>query len=188
MDVGVSLKAPVTHSLPIEVAVRLEEPGMRTSLIVVLFGLAACSPAEPRRSTGWTETFEGDVVAVNGAAVAPSFRMTFYSTDGVGAADRYRITSQCFDAGYFDQDRRVFLSSSSPRGQGADQMSEELRRDMADRPRRRCPSDHPATYNRLLDVTYAGAALTIHGDRARLTSQESQSIDLVRVPQVMLFD
>lgn len=161
---------------------------MRSSLIVVLFGLAACSPAEPQRSTGWKETFEGDVVAVNDAAVDPSFRMTFYSTDGVGAADRYRITSQCFDVGYFDQDRRVFLSGSSPRGQGADQMSEELRQDMADGPRRRCSSDHPATYNRLLDVTYAGAALTIDGDRARLTSQEGQSIDLVRVPHVMLLD
>ena len=67
-------------------------------------------------------------------------------------------------------------------------MTEKSRREMAEGHRRRCPSDHPVIYNRLLDVMYEGAVLTIDGDKGRLVSQSGASISLVRVPMVMLYD
>ena len=150
--------------------------------------LTACFPAEPQRSGDWRKTFEGDVIAVNDDPVRPSFRMTFYSTDGDDTPERYRIASECFDAGYFDRDRQAFLSGTSPNGQGADRMSEKHRRDIAEGHRRRCPSDHPVTYNRLLDVMYEGAVLTLDDGKGRLVSQSGGSISLVEVPMVLLFD
>jgi len=150
--------------------------------------LTACSPADPHRDGGWRKTFEGNIIAVNDHPVRPSFRMTFYSTDEDETPERYRITSQCFDAGYFDKDRQAFLSGSSPIGFGADKMSEKDRLHMAEGHRGRCPSDHSATYNRLLDVMYEGAVLTVNRDQGRLVSSSGSSISLVEVPMVLLLD
>jgi len=162
---------------------------MRLLPVAVLLSLlTACSPAEPQPDDDWRKTFEGDVIAVNDTAVRPSFRMTFYSTDGDETPERYQVSSECFDRGYFDKDRQAFLSGTSPNGQGADQMTEKSRREMAEGHRRRCPSDHPVIYNRLLDVMYEGAVLSIDGDKGRLVSQSGASISLVRVPMVLLYD
>lgn len=158
------------------------------TVAVLLVLLTACSSAEPHREGGWRKTFEGEVVAVNDLPVRPSFRMTFYSTDGDETPDRYRIDSECFDAGYFNKDRQAFLSGGSPNGQGADQMTEASLQDNAERHRRRCPSDHPITYNRLLDVMYEGAVLTIDGREGRLVTQSGTSINLVEVPMALLLD
>lgn len=155
---------------------------------ILIFLLTACSSAEPHREGSWRETFEGNVVAVNDSAVRPSFRITFYSTDGDETPDRYRIDSQCFDAGYFDKDRQAFLSGASPNGQGADQQPEKFLEDSAAGHRRRCPSDHVATYNRLLDVMYEGGVLTFDGREGRLVSKSGRSISLVEVPMVLLLD
>ena len=150
--------------------------------------LSACSRAENHREGDWRKTFEGNILAVNDQPVTPSFRMSFYSTDGDDTPERYRITSECFDVGYFDKDRQAFLSSSSPRGYGADQMSEKSRRDMAEGARRRCPIDHPVIYNRLIDVMYEGAVLTVDGEQGRLVAQNGASITLVKVPMALLLD
>jgi len=114
--------------------------------------------------------------------------MTFYSTDGDEAPDRYRIDSQCFDAGYFDKDRQAFLSGASPNGQGADRISGKNLQEAAEGHRRRCPSDHVDTYNRLLDVMYEGGALTIDGREGRLITKSGMSIRLVEVPMTLLLD
>lgn len=162
---------------------------MREATIAGLLVLmTACSPAEPRRSGEWRKTFEGYVIAVNDRPVRPSFRMTFYSTDGDQTPERYRIASECFDVGYFDKDRRAFLSGTSPNGEGADQVSDKIQRDIADGHRRRCPSDHPVTYNRLLDIMYEGAVLTLEDENGRLVSQSGASIRLIEVPMGLLID
>ncbi len=146
---------------------------------VLLILLNACSPTERHRDGEWRETFEGDVIAVNDQTVHASFRMTFYSTDGDETPERYRITSGCYDAGYFDKNSQAFLSGASPKGVGADEMSEKGRRDVAEGHRRRCPSDHPVIFNQLLDVMYDGAVLTVEGNDGRLVSQNGGSISLV---------
>lgn len=162
---------------------------MKMVPIAILLGfLTSCSQTEPRRSAEWRKTFEADVVGVNDAAVPLSFLMTFYSTDGDETPERYDISSKCSDSGYFDRDRQAFMSGGSPNGQGTDRMPEKSRRDMADGHRRRCPADHVATYNRLLDVMYEGAVLTTNGDKGRLASQSGGSIDLIRVPMVLFLD
>ena len=162
---------------------------MRVVLAAALLGLlTTCAPAEPQPDVDWRKTFEGDVIAVNDTAVRPSFRMTFYSTDGDDTPERYHISSECFDRGYFDKDRQAFLSGTSPNGQGADQMSEESRREMAEGHRRRCPSDHPVIYNRLLDVMYEGAVLTIDGGKGRLVTKTGASVSLLQVSMVLLYD
>ena len=162
---------------------------MRLVPVTVLLSLlTACSPTEPQANNDWQKTFEGDVIAVNDATVRPSFRVTFYSTDGDETPDRYEISSECFDRGYFDKDRQAFLSGTSPNGQGADRMSEKSRRDIAEDHRGRCPSDHPVIYNSLLDVMYEGAVLTIDGEKGRLAAQSGASISLAQVPMVPLLD
>lgn len=162
---------------------------MRGATIAGLLVLmTACSPAEPGRSGEWRKTFEGYVIAVNDRPVRPSFRMTFYSTDGDETPERYRIASECFDVGYFDKDRHAFLSGTSPNGQGADQVSEKARRDIAEGHRRRCPSDHPVTYNQLLDVMYEGAVLALDDGKGRLVSPSGRSVSLVEVPMALLLD
>lgn len=159
---------------------------MAVAILLVL--LNACSPAERHPESEWRKTFEGDVVAVNDQAVHSSFRMTFYSTDGDETPERYRITSVCYDAGYFDKNRQAFLSGASPKGLGADQMSDKDRRDMTEGHRRRCPSDHPVIFNQLLDIMYDGAVLTAEGNDRRLVSQNGGSISLVELPMPFFVD
>jgi hypothetical protein len=154
----------------------------------LLIFLSACSSEKTHRDGDWRKTFEGNVLSVNDQPITSSFRMTFYSTDGDETPDRYHIASECFDAGYFDKDRQVFLSSTSPKGYGADKMSEKGRRDMAEGGRRRCPSNDPAVYNQLIDVMYEGAVLTVDGEQGRLVAQSGASITLAKVPMALLLD
>lgn len=119
----------------------------------------------------------------------PSFRITFYSVeDGGETHGRYKISSECIDYGYFDKNRQAFLSGSSPYGAGADRLSEKARQDIAEGNRRSCPSDHAITYNRLLDVMYEGAVLTVDEENGRLSSKSGGSISLVQVPMRFIVD
>ena len=161
---------------------------MRFIATALLIGLASCAPEKNHRADDWKKIFEGDVFAVNGSTVKPSFRIVFYSTDGDDTPNRYRIESNCFDSGYFDKGRGIFLSGSSPDGFGADRMPAKMRRDTADGHRMRCPDDHAVIYRKLIDLMYEGAVLSVDGDKARLASQSGLSAELGRVSQMILVD
>ena len=161
---------------------------MRILAAALAIGLASCVPEQHDQSADWKETFEGEVVAVNGAATSPSFRIAFYSTDADDIPDRYRIASQCIDVGYFDEDRSAFLSGYSPNGSGADRTPEKFRSETAKGHRANCSSDHAVIYRKLVDLMYEGAVLSANGDHARLTSKSGLSADIRRVPQMLLMD
>ena len=149
---------------------------------IVLVTLAACSPSNPTTSTSdappsQLPVYEGDVVSINGQGSEALMRlsMTFTDPDTSGHPQRFLISSRCFDSGYFDTDKKLFLSGHSPIGKGNTQT-------VADNGRQRCTSDEVEAFQKLLDITYEGFALDIDEPKARLTTPSGQTIDLARNP------
>lgn len=152
---------------------------------IALFALAACSPSIPTSSTSeappsQSPVYEGDVVGIDGQGSEALMRlsMTFTDPDTSGQPQRFLISSRCFDSGYYDTDKNLFLSGHSPIGKASNQT-------VADNGRQRCTSDEVEAFQKLLDITYEGFALVIDEPKARLTTPSGKTVDLTRNPMVV---
>lgn len=154
---------------------------MKWLALMALLALAACSQPTAKTHPSNEAVFDGNVLGINGQGNESlmRFSITFTEPDDSGHPQRFRISSRCFESGYFDTDKNLFLSGHSPIGKGNNQA-------IADRGRQRCTSDDVETLQKLLDITYKGFTLAIDGPKARLTTPSGQTVELAR-NQVAIF-
>jgi len=104
--------------------------------------------------------------------------LTFTDPDTSGQPQRFQISSRCFDSGYYDTDKKLFLSGHSPIGKSSNQT-------IADNGRERCTPDDIEAFQKLMDITYEGFALEIDEPKARLTTPSGKTVDLARNPMAI---
>lgn len=137
--------------------------------------LAACNPASEAKGDAPVfdapgpqaeEIYSGVLTQIDGEWVGGSqLRITLYSLAGdQDVADRYYISSGCFDAGFLDAEDGRFWSGHAPAKNG-----ETVGNLTNLEVERRCPRQDHERYGRLMEIMYEGATLELDEQQGNAT-------------------
>ena len=128
--------------------------------LAVAFSLLGCDPLESSDTAVRKDDFEGRLIQIaDQATPASRVTLTLFHYSSGARSKRYLITTDCFDAGYFDDRLDRYVSGSAPDSPGREPLP--LPHD------RFCDAADLSRQRQLREWMFSGATITFHSDDRR---------------------